>query len=72
MKKLYASKQDRKLAGVCGGIGEYFELDPTLIRLAWVLITICSGIIPGMIAYLVAAIVMPVSDDMRHSTLTGK
>ena len=58
MKKLYLSN-DKKLAGLCGGIGEYFEVDPSMIRLAWILITIATGIIPGIIAYIVAALVIP-------------
>ena len=61
MKKLYLSK-DKKVLGVCGGIGEYFEVDPTLIRLGWVVLAILTGIVPGIIAYIIAAIVMPVDD----------
>lgn len=59
IKRLYLSSTDIKIAGVCGGIAEYFELDPTLVRLAWLLVTVLSGVVPGVIAYLVAAIVMP-------------
>lgn len=58
MKRLYLSK-DKKLAGVCGGIGDYFEVDPTLVRLAWVVGTIVTGVVPGLIGYLIAAIVIP-------------
>lgn len=56
-KKLYKSISDKKLCGVCGGVAEYFELDPTLIRLAWVAFTILGG--SGILAYIIAAIVMP-------------
>ncbi len=56
-KKLYKSNTDKKLDGVCAGIGEYFDIDPTLVRLGWVLGTIFVG--AGLIAYIVAAIVMP-------------
>ena len=56
-KKLYKSKFDKKLCGVCGGIAEYFEIDPTMVRLAWVLFTILGG--SGVIAYIIATIVMP-------------
>ncbi len=55
MKRLTKS-YDRKLCGVCGGIAEYFDVDPTLVRLLWVLLT-CMG--PGCIVYIVAAIIMP-------------
>ena len=58
MKKLYLSK-DKKVAGVCGGIAEYFEVDPTVIRLAWIILTIITGVIPGLLAYIVSAIVIP-------------
>lgn len=57
MKKLYRSKTDKKLCGVCGGIAEYFEIDSTLVRLAWVLFALCIG--SGIIAYIIAALVMP-------------
>lgn len=56
-KRLYKSMEDKKLCGVCGGIAEYFELDPTIIRLAWVVFTLLGG--SGIIAYIIAAIVMP-------------
>lgn len=56
-KKLYRSK-DRMIAGVCGGIAEYFNIDPTLIRLLWALITLI-GIFPGIIAYIICWIIIP-------------
>lgn len=59
LKKLYLSQTDKKLAGVCGGLGEYFNTDSSLIRLASVIIVILSGIFPGVIAYIVAALVIP-------------
>jgi phage shock protein PspC (stress-responsive transcriptional regulator) len=55
-KRLYKSN-DKKLDGVCAGIAEYFDIDPTLIRLLWVLGTIFVG--AGILAYIIAAIVMP-------------
>ena len=56
-KRLYKSTVDKKLCGVCAGIAEYFEIDPTLVRLGWVAFTLLGG--SGVIAYIVAAIVMP-------------
>lgn len=56
-KRLYKSQVNRKLCGVCGGIGEYLNLDPTVIRLLWILFTFCGGC--GLLAYIIAAIVMP-------------
>ncbi len=56
-KKLYKSSTDKKLDGVCAGIGEYFDVDPTIIRLAWIIFCALGG--SGIIAYIIAAIVMP-------------
>ncbi|MCK4927390.1 MAG: PspC domain-containing protein [Candidatus Aenigmarchaeota archaeon] len=57
VKKLYRSKKDRMLAGVCGGIGEYFGIDSTLVRILWVLLTLGGG--AGLILYIICAIVIP-------------
>ena len=59
-KRLYKSAIDKKLCGVCGGIAQYFEFDSTLVRLAWVLFTVFGG--SGIIAYIVAALVMPTEE----------
>ena len=57
-KKLYRSSTNKMIAGVCGGIGEYFSIDPTIIRLIWVVFTLLSvGI--GILAYILAAIIIP-------------
>jgi phage shock protein C len=56
-KKLYRSVTDQKIAGVCGGIAEYFNIDSTLIRLALVLLVLCAG--TGVLAYIVCALVIP-------------
>ena len=56
-KRLYKSATDKKLDGVCAGIAEYFDIDPTLVRLAWILFTALGG--SGLIAYIIAAIVIP-------------
>lgn len=56
MKKLYKSQTDKKIAGVCGGIAEYFAVDSTLIRLLWVLLLLTGT---GLLAYIIAAIIMP-------------
>ena len=63
IKQLKRSMQNRKLCGVCGGIGEYLHLDPTVIRLIWIVLSIASfG--TGLIAYIIAAIVMPESNEV--------
>lgn len=56
-KKLYKSNTDKKIAGVCGGIAEYFNIDATLVRLGWVVFRLLGG--SGLLAYIIAAIIMP-------------
>ncbi len=56
-KRLYKSSTDKKVCGVCGGIANYFDVDPTVIRLIWVIFTLAGG--SGLIAYIIAAIIMP-------------
>ncbi len=56
-KKLYRSNRDKMLAGVCGGLGEFLGLDPTLVRLVMVLLAILGG--PGIIIYLAMWIIVP-------------
>jgi phage shock protein C len=56
-KKLFRSMENRKIAGVCGGLGEYFDIDPTIIRLLWVAITLGFG--GGIVAYILAWIIVP-------------
>ena len=56
-KKLYKSNTDKKIAGVCGGIAEYFNIDSTLVRLGWVVFSLLGG--SGLLAYIIAAIIMP-------------
>ena len=56
-KKLYRVQKGKKLAGVCGGIAEYFGIDPTIIRLIWALLVLCAG--TGLLAYIICAFLIP-------------
>jgi len=56
-KKLYRSEIDKKLLGVCGGIAEYFNIDSTLVRLAWIIFCLMGG--SGILLYIIAALIMP-------------
>ena len=56
-KRLYKSNTDKKIDGVCAGFANYFNIDTTLLRLAWVIFTLAGGC--GLIAYIIAAIIMP-------------
>ena len=55
--RLYKSNENKMVDGICGGIAEYFGIDPTLVRLAWVLFCAMGG--SGFVAYIVAAIIIP-------------
>ncbi len=71
-KKLYRSNKDKKLAGVCGGLAEYINLDPTVVRLLWVLFS-CMG--AGILVYIVAAIIMPeppAEENKVYTETTGE
>lgn len=59
MKQLTKSKENKTLSGVLGGIGEYYDVDPVIIRLAFLIILLCTGIVPGLIVYLIAILIVP-------------
>ena len=59
MKKLYRSKENKVLAGVIGGIGEYFDIDPVVLRIIWILLVVFTAFAPGIIAYFFAVLIMP-------------
>jgi phage shock protein C len=59
MKRIYRSQEDKKIAGILGGLGELFDIDPTLLRLLFVFIGLATGIIPLAVAYLVGWIIIP-------------
>jgi len=65
MKKLYRSRKDSKIAGVCGGIAEYFDVDPTIIRLLALLTIFFGG--GGIIAYIIAWIIIPLEPIKENS-----
>lgn len=58
-KRIYRSNKNKVIAGVFGGLGEYFNVDPVFLRLFWILITIFTGFVPGFIAYLFVIIIIP-------------
>jgi len=58
-KKLYRSSDNKILAGIFGGVGDYFDIDPTVLRLGWLLVFVFTGVFPGLLAYVVAIIVVP-------------
>lgn len=68
MKKLYRSISDRKIAGVCGGLAEYFNIDPTIIRVIFVILLLPGGF-PGFIPYVILWLVVPDKPKKDPSTI---
>jgi phage shock protein C len=66
MKKLYRSKDKRILGGVLGGLGTYFDIDPTILRLAYAFVTLFTGFAPGVILYVLALFIMPAAPRASH------
>ncbi len=62
-RRLTRSSKHKMIAGVCGGLAEYFDLDPTVVRVAYVLISIVSVAFPGILAYIILMFVMPPPDQ---------
>lgn len=60
-KKLFKSEKNKKICGVCGGIAEYFDIDSTLVRLGWIIFACFAA---GILAYILAAIVMPTESSI--------
>lgn len=66
-KRLYKSKDDKIFAGVLGGIGEYFDVDPTILRLLYILIAVMTALFPAIIGYVIAALVVPNRPEVHHA-----
>jgi phage shock protein C len=72
MKKLYRSEEDKVLAGIFGGIGEYLDVDSTILRLAYVLIAVVTSIVPAVIGYVIAMLIMPKRPTVVHMNHSDK
>jgi phage shock protein C len=59
MKKLYKSKTNKVWKGILGGIGEYFNIDPVLLRIAFIFFVLATGLVPGVLTYIIAIFVIP-------------
>lgn len=62
-KRLYKSETDKKIAGVCGGVAEYFNIDPTIVRLVWAFLAAFGG--SGLMLYILAALIMPSQSEIN-------
>ncbi|HNV44277.1 MAG: PspC domain-containing protein [Spirochaetes bacterium] len=63
-KQLYRSKTNKIIAGICGGIGEYTNVDPTIIRVFAVFLIIITGVVPGLLTYFIAMFIIPEKSDV--------
>lgn len=66
-KRLYRSEKNKIFAGICGGLGEFFNVDPTALRLVWLLIVVFTGVFPGVIAYILAVFIIPLHPSGHHA-----
>jgi phage shock protein PspC (stress-responsive transcriptional regulator) len=64
-KKLKRSSTNKVIAGVCGGVGEYFNIDPVVVRIVWILLSFMPGA-PGLLAYLICALIIPEDDGFIY------
>ncbi|WP_044749454.1 PspC domain-containing protein [Bacillus alveayuensis] len=67
MKRLYRSRNNRKLAGVLGGIAEYFQLDPAIVRLVFVILLVLTTFVPFGLIYLAAMVIIPEEKDVSQN-----
>jgi len=65
-KRLYRSRADRRIAGVCGGIADYLAVDPTIVRIIWALFAIAGG--PGLVLYIILAAIIPEEPEYVQSS----
>lgn len=69
-KKLYRSKTDKVFTGLLGGLGAFFDIDPVLLRLGFVILVILSGFWPGVVVYIIAAVMVPVEGEEKKKEET--
>ena len=64
-KRLFRSRTNKVFAGVCGGLGEYMNVDPVVIRLMWLLLVIATGFVPGVVVYVISIFLIPLEETAR-------
>ncbi len=69
-KKLYRSQSNKIISGILGGIGEYLEIDPSVVRVIFILVTCLTGFVPGIIFYFIALFVVPQREQVSNSNNT--
>ena len=63
MKKVWRSDENKVIFGVMGGLGDYFDTDPVVLRVGYVFLSFLTGVLPGLLAYIVAGMVMPLKKE---------
>jgi len=71
-KKLFRSEKKKMVGGVCGGLGDYFDIDVSLVRLIFVALTLMTAILPMVIFYIIAWIVIPIEEEITNVSKTSK
>ncbi|TET25189.1 MAG: PspC domain-containing protein [Candidatus Aminicenantes bacterium] len=71
-KKLFRSEKKKMMGGVCGGLGSYFDIDVSLVRLIFVALTLMTAILPMVIFYIIAWIVIPIEEEITNVSKTSK
>lgn len=71
-KKLFRSEKKKMMGGVCGGLGDYFDIDVSLVRLIFVALTLMTAILPMVIFYVIAWIVIPIEEEITNVSKTSK
>ena len=71
-KRLYRSRTEARLAGICGGLGAYLGFDPVIVRLLWVGVTCVTGFAPGIVAYLIAWVIVPQEPATVHQARSAE
>lgn len=66
MKRIYRSRKNRLIAGICGGISEMLEVDPTLVRLAFVLAALITAVVPFVVTYMIAWFIIPNEEEVAE------
>lgn len=66
MKKLYRSRENKVFGGLLGGLGEYFDVDPGIIRVGWIMISVLSAIFPGILAYIFSCMIVPMAPQQKN------
>ncbi|MCK4496203.1 MAG: PspC domain-containing protein [Candidatus Aminicenantes bacterium] len=71
-KKLFRSEKKKMMGGVCGGLGDYFDIDVSLVRLIFIALTLMTAILPMVIFYVIAWIVIPIEEEITNVSKTSK